>query len=98
MLTYGDGLADVNINELINFSLSHNQMITISGVRPPSAFGEFTEKNNFITSFTEKPINAKSYINGGFMVFDNELLGHLKDDEKDFDFEFEVFRKPCKKR
>ena len=88
-LTYGDGVADIDINELLKFHRSHNKTITVSGVRPPSAFGEFEEIEGRITSFVEKPKSAKSYINGGFMVFNKNLLNHLSDDEST-DFEFGV--------
>jgi glucose-1-phosphate cytidylyltransferase len=96
MLTYGDGLADININKLITFHKSHNKTITISGVRPPSAFGEFEEIDGQVVSFTEKPKSAKSYINGGFMVFNRELLNYLNKKD-DIDFEFGVLDDLSKK-
>lgn len=89
LLTYGDGVADINLKELISFHKTHNKTITVSGVRPPSAFGEFEEIDGRITSFVEKPKSARSYINGGFMVFNKNLLSFLSEDE-DNDFEFGV--------
>ena len=55
MITYGDGVADINIKDLLNFHLSHGKIITITGVYPPARFGELTEENSRVTSFQEKP-------------------------------------------
>ena len=65
LLTYGDGVADINLKELISFHKTHNKTITVSGVRP-SAFGEL--KKLTVTMFAKKPKSARSYINGGFML------------------------------
>ncbi len=54
MLTYGDGVADINIKELVRFHKSHGKMVTVTGVRPPSLFGEIIEKDNKVISFEEK--------------------------------------------
>jgi glucose-1-phosphate cytidylyltransferase len=86
MVTYGDGVADININELVKFHKSHNKIITITGVCPPARFGEVLEKDNQVISFQEKPESSKGSINGGFMVFNRELLDYLTTDEK-CDFE-----------
>ena len=96
LLTYGDGVANIDINKLIEFHNSHKKIITISGVRPPSAFGEFEEENNKVLSFTEKPKSAKSYINGGFMVFNKKLLDKLSEHENT-DFEFGLLEDLTKK-
>ena len=87
MVTYGDGVADIDINKLINFHKSHGKTITISGVHPSARFGELEVKEGRVLSFVEKPKSVKSYINGGFMVFNRNLLNHLTEDE-DCDFEF----------
>ena len=87
MVTYGDGVADININELLKFHKSHNKIITISGVHPPSRFGEIISKNGIMSSFEEKPQTSTGLINGGFMVFDKRLLDYLTND-KDCDFEY----------
>lgn len=89
MLTYGDGVADVNIKELLQFHKSHGKMLTLTGVRPPSRFGELVIDGNRVTSFEEKPQISAGLINGGFMVFNKELLDHLTPD-RDCDFEFGV--------
>lgn len=86
MLTYGDGVSDINIDDLVKFHKSHDKILTISGVHPPARFGEIIEKNNHVFSFDEKPESSKGLINGGFMVFNKELLDYLKTDQN-CDFE-----------
>ncbi len=82
MLTYGDGVADINIKELVEYHKSHNKIITISGVHPPARFGEIIEEDGKLISFEEKPQTSVGLINGGFMVFNKELLNYLTTDEK----------------
>jgi glucose-1-phosphate cytidylyltransferase len=89
MLTYGDGVADVNIKELLEFHRSHGKVLTLTGVRPPSRFGELMVSDVRVLSFEEKPQVSSGMINGGFMVFNKELLARLTPD-KDCDFEFGV--------
>ena len=86
MLTYGDGVANININNLVEFHRSHGKTITISGVRPPARFGELIEKEGKVEYFQEKPQTSHGMINGGFMVFNKKMLDYLTDDE-DCDFE-----------
>ena len=81
MVTYGDGLADININELLEFHKSHGKIITISGVHPPARFGEISENNGKLMYFKEKPWSSSGLINGGFMVFNKELLQFLSKKE-----------------
>lgn len=87
MLTYGDGVADINISELVEYHKSHNKILTISGVHPPSRFGEIISENGIMSSFEEKPQTSVGLINGGFMVFDKRLLDYLTP-EKNCDFEY----------
>lgn len=89
MLTYGDGVADVNIKELTAFHRSHGKTVTLTGVRPPSRFGELNIEDGQVLSFEEKPQVSSGMINGGFMVFNRNLLSHLRPD-RDCDFEFGV--------
>lgn len=96
MLTYGDGVSDVNIKELLAFHQSHGKMLTLTGVRPPSRFGELVIDGNKVTSFEEKPQVSAGLINGGFMVFNKELLDHLTPD-RDCDFEFGVLEELARK-
>jgi glucose-1-phosphate cytidylyltransferase len=86
MLTYGDGLTDVNLKKLLEFHKSHDKLITITGVHRPARFGELVEKGGQVRSFTEKPQFSKELINGGFMVFNRGMLDYLKEDD-DCDFE-----------
>ena len=95
MITYGDGVADVDVNELVEFHKSHSKIITITGVRPTGRFGEIEETNNQVNSFVEKPKNGKSYINGGFMVFNKDLMKYLTDKEN-CDFEYNALEKLAK--
>tara|TARA_Y100001970_G_scaffold168897_1_gene206541 strand:+ start:19805 stop:20575 length:771 start_codon:yes stop_codon:yes gene_type:complete len=81
MVTYGDGISNININELHDFHKSHKKMLTISGVHPPARFGEFVEKDNRIISFEEKSDSSHGTINGGFMVFNKSFLEYLNCDE-----------------
>lgn len=92
MLTYGDGVADINIHELIKFHKSHGKILTITGVHPPSRFGEIMEEDGKLVSFKEKPQSSVGLINGGFFVFDKRLLGYLTEDEM-CDLEYETFEK-----
>jgi len=87
MLTYGDGVSDIDLKELVKYHKNHKKTITISGVKPPSRFGELIENNGEVLSFEEKPQSSKGLINGGFMVFNKNLLNYLTTD-KDCDFEF----------
>ena len=92
MITYGDGVADVDVNELVEFHKSHSKIITITGVRPTGRFGEIKEENNVVKTFIEKPKSGNSFINGGFMVFDKRLLKFFSTSE-DCDFENDALEK-----
>lgn len=89
MLTYGDGVSDINIQTLVNFHKARKRMVTISGVHPPARFGELCEKDGSLVSFKEKPQTSEGLINGGFMVFNTEMLDLLTTDEN-CDFEFGI--------
>tara|TARA_Y100001970_G_C14239401_1_gene863919 strand:- start:144 stop:911 length:768 start_codon:yes stop_codon:yes gene_type:complete len=92
MLTYGDGVSNININKLVDFHKSHGKMVTITGVKPPSMFGEIIEKDGLVLSFEEKPQTSSGLINGGYMVFNKEMLNYLSEDES-CDFEFGALEK-----
>lgn len=81
MVTYGDGVADINITKLIEFHNSHGKTVTITGVFPPSRFGEILEKDSRVLSFVEKPQISTGLINGGFMVFNRRMLEYITSDE-----------------
>ena len=76
-MTYGDGLANIDIQDLLSFHKKHGKTVTITGVHPPARFGELIEKNGRVSSFHEKPQTSQGLINGGFMVFNRDLVDHL---------------------
>jgi len=90
MFTYGDGVADIDIQKLVDFHKSHDKILTITGVHPPARFGEIVEKNDALVSFKEKPQSSVGLINGGFAVFDKRLFKFLREDEN-CDLEYETF-------
>lgn len=96
MLTYGDGVADIDINKLLEFHKSHNKILTIAGVHPPARFGELIEKNGDVVLYKEKPQTSMGLINGGFMVFNKEMLDYLTEDEN-CDFEHAPLEELTKK-
>ena len=74
MLTYGDGVSDVDLHALERFHGSHGKLQTITGVISPSRFGELTVQDDFVVSMKEKPRAAGRFINGGFMIFRRAFL------------------------
>jgi len=94
-LTYGDGVADINIQELLAFHKQLNKTVTISGVHPPARFGELVAKGDVLSAFEEKSQTSQGLINGGFMVFHKRLLELLTEDEQ-CDLEFGNFEKLAK--
>ncbi|MBI5680695.1 MAG: glucose-1-phosphate cytidylyltransferase [Methanobacterium sp.] len=81
MLTYGDGVADINIKELLKFHKSHGKIGTMTAVHPPSRFGELTIEGDQVTEFTEKPQTKEGLISGGFFVLNTEFFEYLTDDD-----------------
>ncbi len=78
MLTYGDGLSNININKLYKFHKKNKKKITVTAVHPPARFGEIEIKGNLVKTFQEKPQLQKGWINGGFFVVEPsffKLLG-----------------------
>jgi glucose-1-phosphate cytidylyltransferase len=80
MLTYGDGVADVDIGALLKFHRSHGRLATVTSVRPAVRFGELTVDNGQVTNFHEKPQAAEGWINGGFFVFEPEIFDFIEGD------------------
>ena len=80
MLTYGDGLSNINIESLIKFHRDHGKMITVSAVRPPARFGELELDGNKVKSFKEKPQLQRGWISGGFFVVEPQFLDFIDDD------------------
>ena len=81
MVTYGDGVADIDINNLIKFHKTHGKIATITGVLPFSRFGTLMTNENKVTEFREKPENTEGLINGGFFVFNRKIFDYLTTDE-----------------
>ena len=80
MLTYGDGLSNINITELIKFHQTHKKMVTISAVRPPARFGSLSLKGDNVVKFKEKTQLGESWINGGFFVINPKFLELIEGD------------------
>jgi len=81
LLTYGDGLGNININEVIAFHERKGKICTISGVHPPGRFGELSiAQDDLCIGFNEKPQAEGGYINGGYMVCNRRLFEYLPDD------------------
>lgn len=86
LLTYGDGVADVNIDALVEFHKQHGKAITMTSVQPEGRFGALlTDEEKRVTSFMEKPKGDGSWINGGFFVCEPKVLDHIKDDTTVFE-------------
>lgn len=81
MVTYGDGVSDLDIGALTRFHASHGKLATVTGVRPPARFGDLTTEGDKVLRFAEKPHSAGGYINGGFFVFERKFLDYLSTDE-----------------
>jgi glucose-1-phosphate cytidylyltransferase len=77
LLTYGDGVGDVDISALVRFHRRHRKMATVTGVRPPGRFGELGLDGRLVTEFNEKPQASGGLINGGFFVLQREFFKHL---------------------
>ena len=77
LLTYGDGISDIDLNKLIKFHKKKNSIFTLSAVRPPARFGELKMSGNKIVNFHEKPQMQKGWINGGFFVVNKKFFKFL---------------------
>lgn len=81
MLTYGDGLSDVDITALLDFHEKNNKMVTVTTVHPGARFGELDIEKNEVKSFKEKPQTSQGWINGGFFVMEPEFLNLIASDD-----------------
>ena len=79
MVTYGDGVADVDLAKLLAFHRAHGKMATVTGIRPVSRFGELNVQGDRVTAFFEKPASVDDFTNGGFFVFQRKILDYLRD-------------------
>ena len=81
MLTYGDGVSNIDIDALVNFHHSHGKMVTISAVHPAARFGELDIEDNRVVSFKEKPQTSLGWINGGYFIIEPEFFNLLDGDQ-----------------
>jgi glucose-1-phosphate cytidylyltransferase len=82
MITYGDGVADIDLGRLLEFHRSHGKLATLTAVRPSSRFGEVMIDNDMVSGFQEKPQVQGAWINGGFFVFERGVLDLIGGDEE----------------
>lgn len=80
MLTYGDGVCDVDIRRLVAFHRSHGKLATVTAVRPPARFGGIAFDGDRVTEFREKPQTGEGWINGGYFVFEPQVFDYLDGD------------------
>jgi glucose-1-phosphate cytidylyltransferase len=81
LLTYGDGVADIDLDALVRFHRGHGRIATVTAVHPPARFGELVLEDGVVSHFAEKPQVGSGMINGGFFVFDRRLLPYLEGDD-----------------
>lgn len=81
MLTYGDGVSNININSLLDFHKKHGKAATMTAVKPKGKYGVLEINNNEIIAFREKDINDTSWVNGGFMILSPHIFKHIEGDE-----------------
>lgn len=88
MLTYGDGVSDININELIKFHKSHGKIATLTSIQTPGRFGNIsTDDNGVVNEFQEKPEGDGMWINGGFFVLEPKIFDYLQGDADNVQWE-----------
>lgn len=80
-LTYGDGVADIDINKLLTFHRAHGKIATVTAVRPAARFGGIAFEGDRVIEFKEKPQTGEGWINGGFFVFEPQVFDYLHGDE-----------------
>jgi len=87
MLTYGDGVSDINLKDLLQFHKKCGRLATVTAVRPPARFGGLIIEEDQVANFTEKPQIGEGWINGGYMVFESEIFNYLKDDQTNLELD-----------
>lgn len=85
LMTYGDGVASVDVSEVVAFHRSHGRLATILAVRPPARFGSMTFDGDLVSEFIEKPQLGEGWINGGFFVLEPEVMDYIEGDETAFE-------------
>ncbi len=86
MLTYGDAVSDIDLEQLNKFHQNHNRTVTVTGVRPPGRFGELQTDSDLVKSFNEKPQVSSGRVSGGYFVAKKKIFEYL-DDDPDLIFE-----------
>lgn len=87
MLTWGDGVSDVNLNELLKFHRSHGKLATVTAVRPTARFGHLKFDGDRLVDFTEKPQTQEGWINGAFFVLEPQVLDYIEGDQTQWERE-----------
>jgi len=82
LLTYGDGVANIDVSKLLEFHLGHGKIGTVTGVRTPSRYGELSVLGGRVNHFSEKAPVQDGYISGGFFVFERRVFDYLSDDDQ----------------
>jgi glucose-1-phosphate cytidylyltransferase len=85
LCTYGDGVANINLHRLVDFHQSSGKIATLTSVRPPARFGHVTIEDDRVTSFDEKNQADEGWINGGFFVFEREVLKYISSEDETFE-------------
>jgi len=85
LLTYGDGVSNVHMNQLVEFHRNHGKIATITAVRPPARFGDLSFDGERVSTFAEKPQTGEGWINGGFFVLEPEIVNYIDSDDTSFE-------------
>ena len=81
MMTYGDGVSDIDVGELVRFHQSHGKLATVTAVRPPARYGGLKFDGHEVVSFVEKALAGEGWINGGFFVLEPQVLDYIEGDD-----------------
>ncbi len=87
MVTYGDGVSDIDLNALLEFHRAHGRIATVTAVRPPARFGGLIFDGDLVAQFTEKPQIGEGWINGGFLVLEPAIFDYLEGDQSSLEAE-----------
>lgn len=88
MVTYGDGVSDIDLQDLLRFHRSHGRLATVTAVRPPARFGGLVFNGDLVTTFTEKPQIGEGWINGGFLVLEPQCFSYMSGDNTSLEADF----------
>ncbi|WP_309738606.1 MULTISPECIES: glucose-1-phosphate cytidylyltransferase [unclassified Chamaesiphon] len=87
LITYGDGVSNIDLQQLLAFHKSHGKWVTVSAVRPPARFGGLVIEGDLVANFTEKPQAGEGWINGGFLVMEPQVFKYLTNDSAGLEIE-----------